>query len=127
MAPVLHYITMTPREAPVAYLWFLIEWLSSGICIGVSIYFYRRAQGAWWLLVAFAFAVPLVLHVIFALAHGLPPLPYGLQQKVLMPSGQTIILTKSDHYTSTLVPLMAIAMFWGYLNDARKQAGHHLE
>ena len=74
---------------------------------------------------AFAFAVPLVSHVILALAHGLPPLPYGQQQKVQMPSVQTIIVTtQSDVHLNTFVPLMAIAMFWGYLNDARKRASH---
>jgi hypothetical protein len=124
-----HYVILTPWEAPLAYLWFLIDWLSSAVCIGVAIYFFRRGHGNWWLIFAFAFAVPLLSHVFVAVKHGLPPIPYGLQETVKFPStvespvgitsGTTLVTTKTALYTNTLVPLVSIAMFMGYLHDKR--------
>ena len=126
---VAHDVTLSPLESPVAYLWFAEGWISSLICIGVSLYFYRRGHGAWWLLVAFAFAVPLLAGVITPLAHGLPPLPFGRLEEIPpsapvpagMTGGTTYVL-QTAVTIPTFEPLLAIAFFWGYLQERRRLA-----
>ena len=120
-----HYVILSPLDSPLAYLSFAISWLSSAICIAVSIYFYRRKLGPWWLLVAAAFAIPLIVIVIWSLSHGLPPLPHGSEEPQHVThtlTGATIIIKgiKSNINLSPIEPLMAIALAWAYFADRRQ-------
>jgi hypothetical protein len=143
MAPVPHYVILSPLESPIAYAFFVVNWLSSLICIFVSVHFFRKQRGTWWLLVALAFTLPLLYFTIFCLLHGLPPLPYGVESHFSqqhLPSALTsgyadgatashltgsIVVTRgvtSNSIFDPLPPLLAIALLWAYVADRKKRA-----
>jgi hypothetical protein len=140
-------VILSPLESPIAYANFVVNWLSSLICIFVSVHFFRKQRGTWWLLVALAFTLPLLYFTTFCLQHGLPPLPYGVEssfsQQQLPPAptsgyadGVTarhltrstgpIVLSRggvtSNIVVDPLPPLLAIALLWAYLADRKKRA-----
>jgi len=127
-----HYFTLSPLDEPWPYAVFCVHWLSSLACIFVSVYFFRKQRGAWWSLIALAFALPLISQTIFCLLHGLPPLPYGTaypdQYSSPAPHGDTTgatVITKTvgvNVYLDDVTPLVAIALGWSYLADRKKRA-----
>jgi hypothetical protein len=128
-----HYFILTPWEYPVAYVTFGLHWFSSLICIAVSLYFFRQKKGAWWVLIALAFALPLVGEIIRNLRHGLPPLPYSLAGPIQelsfngeikdstgLPQTQTGGTTwyqtsQVSIYLDPVSPLVAMGLAWAYL------------
>ena len=114
------YVVLSPVAEPIAYLSRSLLWISSAICIGCSLYFYRQKQGAWWWLVAAAFAVPLLGEVWRSISHGLPPLPFGVMESQQPSADLTITNTTSFNFLPSIQPLMAIALFCGYLHHKRK-------
>jgi hypothetical protein len=137
---VAHYVILSPLESPSAYAIFALHWFSSLICVFVSVHFFRQQRGNWWLLVALAFALPLVGYTIRGLAHGLPPLPYAIESSYsreqlptppaprtdgpnmahLTGSGYTISSRNSTSILDTVSPIMAIALIWAYLSSIPK-------
>jgi len=136
-----HYVILSPLEAPITYVLFCLTWLSCLFCIWVSVRFYRSKKGPWWLLVAAAFAFPLMAEVSLCLSHGLLPLPYSLvypdQATHPIPLGpeeyqgpgprtgtMTIIRTSISRMQWSLYPpMMAVALGWAYFADRKKSAG----
>jgi hypothetical protein len=124
-----HEFILSPFEEPIAYIAFAVKWLSSLVCIAVSIYFYRRKTETWWLLIAFAFILPLLESVVGSLIHGLSLLPYGTaypDQISPVPPGYTGSVTKFTAVTihwDTVTPIMALGLGWAYLANRKKQAG----
>jgi hypothetical protein len=118
-----HDFILSPFDVPIAYIAFAIRWLSSLVCIAVSIYFYRRKKGTWWLLIAVAFILPLLESVVGSLIHGLPPLPYGTSYPdhvSPVKPGYTGNITKFTGvaiYWDTVTPMLALALGWAYLAD----------
>src|ERR1700735_1217841 len=96
-----HYVVLSPLESPIAYAFFGMDWICSLSCILVALHFYRAKKGAWWMLVAVAFALPPMEHIGFCLMHGLPPLPYGLKSTEQFPSGQIVVIKNNVHWDST--------------------------
>jgi len=135
-----HYVILSPLESPITYALFGITWLSCLFCIWVGIYFYREKKGPWWLLIAAAFAFPMIAELTICLLHGLPPLPYSLvypEQTIRPPSGPedwhppgmarttgTIITSVSRAQWSFYPPMMAVALGWAYLADRKKRIGN---
>jgi hypothetical protein len=132
-----HYVTLSPLESPITYIFFVLTWLSCLFCIWVSFYFYRTKKESWWLLIAAAFVFPLVAEISMCLLHGLPPLPYSLvyPPQKLPPSGPenyqqpgvtgtltTISTSVSRVQWSLYPPMMALALGWAYLAERKKQA-----
>jgi hypothetical protein len=136
-------VILSPLESPIAYALFIVHWLSSLICILVSVYFFRKQRGTWWLLVALAFTLPLLNYTTLCLLRGLPPLPYGVESyfsQQQLPTASTSSyadgLTASHLTGSTvstrgvtsnsvfdsLTPMLAIALGWAYLADRKKRA-----
>jgi len=132
-----HYVTLSPFEAPVTYVLFFVTWISSLFCIFISFYFRRTKNENWWLLIALAFALPLIFEVSICLSHGVPPLPYtlvlpdqtmrSLNESSAAPDNSPLPFTKSLTTFSVsrvqwsfFPPLMAIAFGWAYLADRRK-------
>jgi hypothetical protein len=139
-------VILSPLESPLAYAFFIVHWLSSFICIFVSVHFFRKQRGTWWLLVALAFTLPLLIYTSFCLQHGLPPLPHGVEssfsQQQLPPAptsgyadgvtarhltGSTGPTVSTRGVTSNivfdpLIPMLAIALGWAYLADRKKRA-----
>jgi hypothetical protein len=117
----LHRVILSPLESPLAYTAFAVHWISSLICVFVSLHFYRRRQGPWWIVIGMAFALPLLGNVIYNLRMGLPPLPYsvvypdhvqpydGLHSAVIMRTSETSI------YLDTTTPVVAVGLLWAYL------------
>jgi len=136
-----HYVILSPLESPITYMAFVLTWVSCLFCIWVSIYFYRTQKGPWWLLVAAAFAFPLLAEGSLCLLHGLPPLPYRLvypEQSLHPPplgpeaySGPgaraqtttTLTMSVSRAQWSFYPPMMALALGWAYFADRKKRAG----
>jgi hypothetical protein len=122
------YDLLSPLSEPWAYSVFAVHCISSLVCIFVSVYFFRKQKGAWWLLVAVAFLLPLLGYTIESAAHGLPPLPYGVTSpfQQLPPTdkddGSTTFTRTTDVTISldTVTPIMACALIWAYFAD-RKQ------
>jgi hypothetical protein len=121
----LHHEILSPLESPLAYAAFAVHWISCLICVFISLHFYRRRQGPWWIVIALAFALPLLGNVLYNLRMGLPPLPYcvvypvhvqpsdGLHSAVITP-----VLTRAigvSIYWDTTAPVMAVGLLWAYL------------
>jgi len=126
-----HLFTLSPLDEPWAYAAFCLQWLSSLVCVFVSVQFFRKQKGAWWLIIALAFALPLIGQTFFGLFHGLPPLPYG----TIYPdqhgapaspgySNNTTTGVTVNIYWDTLSPLIALALGWAYLADKKNPAGN---
>jgi len=142
-----HYVILSPLVSPIAYANFVVQWLSSLICIFVSFHFFRKKRGTWWLLVALAFTLPLLNVTTFCLLRGLPPLPFGVEpyfsQQQLSPaqtSGyadsantrhltcqKSVPINVTSSVTTNIVfdslpPMLAIGLGWAYLADRKKRA-----
>jgi hypothetical protein len=95
----------------------------------VSVYFHRRKKGAWWLLIAVAFMLPLLESVVGNFIRGLPPLPYGTaypDHVTPVPPGDTgniTTFTGVTIYWDTLTPMLAVAFGWAYFADRKKLVG----
>jgi hypothetical protein len=111
-----------PWDAPVAYLVLALIWITSAVCIAVSIYFYRQNYGTWWLLVALALAMPVVDEIVRPLSHGLPPLPYGEKETQHLSSNLTVTGTTISIYLGPMQPLLAVAFAWAFFADRKKRA-----
>jgi len=124
----LSFYILSPITERWAYAVFALHWISSLICIVVSISFFRKGKGAWWSLVALAFFLPLLSYAVGCFMHGLPPLPYGLISPVrhLPPSEQgdnSAVFTQTSQisvYLDTVTPLMALALIWAYFADKKQ-------
>jgi hypothetical protein len=121
-----HYVLISPFESPVLYALFGLRWGCSIICILISLYFYRLKREAWWLLMAGAFAMPLIFEVIVCLSHGLPLLPYGLRT-IRQPTKENFVtvstLVKISYNQWSFFPaFMAIALGWAYLAERKRRA-----
>ena len=117
-----HYVTLSPWEYPHPYLFFVLRWVSSLACILFSLLLFRSGKGNWLLLVAAAFALPLLAEVAVCLRHGLLPLPYGFQTHQDVFPWNPIAPTKSYGAWSLIPPLMATALAWAWLDDRKKAA-----
>ena len=110
---------------PWPYVAFVLRWISSLVCIWVSVYFFRRQKGTWWLLIALAFALPLFGQLIINLAMGLPILPFETVYPELPSIYHRPFTTGSTRFTEVHVywdfvgPFIAIALGWAYLDDKK--------
>ena len=133
-----HYETLSPLAAPLTYVLFAITWLSCIVCVALSIHFYRAKGQPWWLLIALAMALPLILEVTACVLHGLPPLPYRLhyppQEADSTPTSVQAAGPGSPTSTKVITeysfirvqwsfgpPLIALALIWAYRDDKRKR------
>jgi hypothetical protein len=126
-----HRVLLSPLEHPVIYAFWFLHLFSSLICIWVSVHFFRQKRERWWLVVAFAFALPWFVSIIHSLLNGLPPLPSGMEsQLALQPqpassmgyTGSVIKSTAISSNLDTVTPLMAIALSWAYLADKKRRS-----
>jgi hypothetical protein len=106
-----------------------MDWISSLICIFVSLHFYQRRKGKWWMLVALAFFLPLLGSFLFDLRNGLLPLPYGIdypaQYSARFTPGMATAMIKTTVVSiswDTVSPIMALALGWAYLADKKRPA-----
>jgi hypothetical protein len=112
-----HYVTLSPFEWHHPYVFYAVRWISSLACIFFSLHFCRKGKGVWWLMVAAAFALPLLAETAICLRHGLPPLPYGLQTHQDVFPWNPIAPTKSFGSWSFIPPCMALALAWAWLDE----------
>jgi hypothetical protein len=121
----LHRVILSPLENPVAYAAFALHWVSCLICVFVSLHFYRRKQGPWWIVIALAFALPLSENVLYNLRMGLPPFPYSVvYPDHVQPSDglHSTIITRASEvsiYWDTTTPVVACGLAWAYLRKRK--------
>ncbi len=125
-----HHYILSPLDQPWAYTVFLLHWISSLVCVGVSIYFYCRKKGSWWLLIALAFGLPLLGTIVIDASMGLPPLPYGTAYPpVDMPSVRpgytagTSSHSETSIYLDTISPMVAAALLCGFFAERKTGRG----
>jgi hypothetical protein len=116
----MHYVILSPVDFPHPYAFYALRWISSLICIFFSLHFLRAGKGTWWIMVAAAFALPLLAEVLVCLRHGLPPLPYGqiIHQDTF--PWNPITTPKSYGSFTIIPPLMAVALAWAWLEEKKK-------
>jgi hypothetical protein len=128
IAVVGHHYILSPLDEPWAYLAFILHWVSCLVCVFVGIYFYRQKKGTWWLLIALAFALPLLENIVTNFWLGLPPLPYGTAYPDLVSSappgyaGNIIKRQEVDIRLDSVAPIMALALGWAYFSDRKARA-----
>ena len=117
-----HYVVLSPFEYPHAYVYFGVRWISCIICVLFSLDFFRSGKGTWWLVVAAAFALPLLAETAVCLHHGVPPLPNGLQTHQDTFPWNPIAPAKDHGSWSLIPPLMALALTWAWCAERKKAA-----
>jgi len=81
-----HYVTLSPLQAPTAYLVYVLNACAFVIGIGVCLCFFKASRRPLWLALAAAFLITPVMSVVHSLRSGLPPLPAAKETRIPAPS-----------------------------------------
>ncbi len=123
-----HYVTLTPWDAPSAYITYLLSGGAILIGICVCFLFYRHTRRVVWLLLALAFFLTPIMKTARCLSLGLPLLPYGEEtvereastHDGLMTPG--LVVTRSYSNWDYNLYLMSIALAFAWFQYRKPDA-----
>jgi hypothetical protein len=70
-------VILSPIHHPVAWVAFLAKWGGSALCVAFAFKLWSATSDRWWLLVGFAFLLPIAGYVVQCAQVGMLPLPLG--------------------------------------------------